>query len=199
MVGGDRLKKSSIIALTPELAELLQHFREYSLNVKHIKEGTVASEVNHVRRFLEYAYIRNSQSFDKGFDGGGCPGICGGSACCAVRFFKGPYGYVDTKLFSVPGHFTGNRCIRPSFVCPFRPAVWKKSTFPTTIDIPYYLGSNRPGTGHPWCVSHPYMDRRHGHHRHRYRIRTCGTEPNPSWRWDCPFSWTSPWPTMRST
>ncbi|ACL22464.1 hypothetical protein Dhaf_4460 [Desulfitobacterium hafniense DCB-2] len=66
MVSGNRLKSSTETTSTPELAGQLQHFREYSLQIKHIKEDTANSEVNHVRRFLQHAFIHNPQGFAKG-------------------------------------------------------------------------------------------------------------------------------------
>lgn len=62
MFGGKPMRRSQTTA-TPELAELLQRFREYSLEVKHIKEATANSEVNHVRWFLEHALMHNPQGF----------------------------------------------------------------------------------------------------------------------------------------
>lgn len=66
MIDGGSLKNNSVTTLTPELTELLHRFREYSLEVKHIKEGTVISEVRHVRWFLEHAFSHNPQGFANG-------------------------------------------------------------------------------------------------------------------------------------
>ena len=46
MIDGGSLKNSCKTTSTPVLVGLLQRFREYSLEIKHIEEGTVASEVN---------------------------------------------------------------------------------------------------------------------------------------------------------
>jgi len=48
------------------IASLLQRFRAYSLEIKHIEEGTVASEISHVRGFLEHAFAHNPQGFVDG-------------------------------------------------------------------------------------------------------------------------------------
>lgn len=134
MVVGGRLKSRSEITSTPELAGLLHRFREYSLEVKHIKEDTANSEVNHVLWFLEHAFIHNPQGFVKGLTAedirryvverlAGLSNSSKGRMITSIRNF-----FRCQAFYGQPAH--------PSiFRLPLSPAVWKKSAFPTTIDI----------------------------------------------------------------
>lgn len=135
MLSGGRLKKNRSEAPSiPELEGLLQRFRDYSLEVKHIKEETADSEVNQVRFFLEHVFLHNPQ------------GIAEGLTAEDIRI------YVVGKLAALSDSSKGRiitsirnflRCqafygqpVHPSVFClPLSPAVWRKSAFPTTIDI----------------------------------------------------------------
>ncbi|MCU6708087.1 hypothetical protein M6D81_05115 [Paenibacillus sp. J5C_2022] len=66
MVAGDSLREHSETSAVLEIAILLQRFREYSLTIKHLEEGTVSSEINHVRGLLEYTFEHNPQRFVNG-------------------------------------------------------------------------------------------------------------------------------------
>lgn len=63
MVAGGSLKSNSQTNSAPETASLLQRFYKYSLEVKHLEEGTVISEISHVRGFLEYTFERNQRGY----------------------------------------------------------------------------------------------------------------------------------------
>lgn len=66
MVTGDSLKENSETSTISSISSLLQQFRAYSLEVKHLEEGTANSEVSHVRGFLEHAIVNNPEDFIDG-------------------------------------------------------------------------------------------------------------------------------------
>src|SRR5690606_17709499 len=66
MVAGGSLREHPETSAVPEIAVLLQRFREYSLTIKHLEEGTVASEINHVKGLLKYTFEHNPQRFVNG-------------------------------------------------------------------------------------------------------------------------------------
>lgn len=133
MVTGDKLRERSEPSAGPEISALLQRFRVYSLTVKHLKEGTVASEINHVRGFLEYASRHNPKRSISGL------------------MAEDIRSYLVTQLFTLLDSSKGRMItsIRNFFRCqafygqpahpsifrlPLSPAVWKKSAFPTIMD-----------------------------------------------------------------
>lgn len=134
MVGGGRLKSRPETISTPELAGLLQRFREYSLEVKHIKEDTVNSEVNHVRWFLEHAFTHNPQGFANGLTAEDIRRYVVERLAALSDSSKGRM-ITSIRNFFRCQVFYG-QLVHPSiFRLPLSPAVWKKSAFPTTIDI----------------------------------------------------------------
>ncbi len=134
MAGGDKLKSRAETTATPELAGLLQHFREYSLEVKHIKEDTADSEVNHVRWFLEYAFIHNPQAFANGLTAEDIRRYVVERLAALSDASKGRMITSIRNFFRCQAFY--GQPVHPSiFRLPLSPAVWKKSAFPTTIDI----------------------------------------------------------------
>jgi len=134
MVSGERLKSSPETTSIPELAGLLQGFREYSLEVKHIKGDTADSEVNHVRRFLEHAFIHNPQGFAKGLTAEDIREYVVERLAALSDSSKGRMITSIRNFFRCQAFY--GRPIHPSiFRLPLSSAVWKKSAFPTTIDL----------------------------------------------------------------
>ncbi len=134
MISGGRLKTKSETTSTPELAGLLQCFREYSLEVKHIKEDTVNSEVNHVRWFLEHAFLHNPQGFPEGLTAGDIRKYVVERLAALSDSSKGRMVTSIRNFFRCQAFY--GQPVHPSiFRLPLSPAVWKKSAFPTTIDI----------------------------------------------------------------
>jgi len=133
MAAGGSLKVNSETSSVSETAILLQRFREYSLNIKHIEESTAISEVNHVRRFLEYTFKRNPQGYANKLTAedirnyvverlGQLSDSSKGRIITSIRnFFRCQAFYGSSVHLSI-------------FRLPLSPAVWKKSAFPTTMD-----------------------------------------------------------------
>jgi site-specific recombinase XerD len=119
--------------LNPAIKAVLQRFREYSLDIKHLRTGTVDSETSHVRRFLENMLDRNPQ------------GLYNGLAAEDIRDYvleeldklsnstKGRY-ITSIRNFFHFQEFYGQSVTPSIFHLPLSPAVWKKSAFPSTID-----------------------------------------------------------------
>lgn len=134
MIDGGSPMNCVITASTPELAGLLQRFREYSLEVKHIEERTVVSEVNHVRRFLEYAFSHNLQSFINGLTAEDIRGYVMEWLTALSNSSKGRMITSIRNFFRCQSFY--GQPVHPSiFLLPLSPAVWRKSAFPTTINI----------------------------------------------------------------
>ena len=133
MVTGVNLKGNSETSTTPAIAGLLQRFRAYSLEIKHIEEGTVASEISHVRGFLEHAFAHNPQGFVDGLTAEDIRDYVVGQLAALSDSSKGRM-ITSIRNFFRCQEFYG-KPVHPSiFRLPLSPAVWKKSAFPTTID-----------------------------------------------------------------
>ena len=133
MITGGTVKGSPETLPAPAIANLLQRFREYSLEIKRLEEGTVSSEINHVRGFLEYAFEHNPLGFGDGLTAedvrdyvverlGALSDSSKGRMITSVRNF-----FRCQEFYGKPVHAS-------IFRLPLSPAMWKKSAFPTTID-----------------------------------------------------------------
>lgn len=134
MVTGGSLEGTPKANCSPAIADLIQRFRVYSLEIKHLEESTVVSEISHVREFLKYTFARRPQ------------GVADGFMAEDIRKFvveqlvKLSDSSKGRNITSIRNFF---RCqtfygesVHPSIFClPLSPAVWKKSAFPTTIEM----------------------------------------------------------------
>ena len=133
MVVGKPMSRSQTTA-TPELAGLLQRFREYSVEVKHIKKDTADSEVNHVRWFLEHSFMHNPQGFAEGLTAEDVRRYVVERLAALSDSSKGRMITSIRNFFRCQAFY--GQSVHPSILrLPLSPAVWKKSAFPTTIDI----------------------------------------------------------------
>ena len=133
VAGGD-LKNISETTTAPEIAKLLQRFREYSLEVKHIEDSTVISEISHVSRFLEYAFEHHPEGCASGLKAEDIRRYVVGKL---EKLSDSSKGRIITSIrnFFRCQAFYGDSVHQSIFRLPLSPAVWKKSAFPTTIDI----------------------------------------------------------------
>ena len=133
MIAGGNLKDDSKTISTPETADILQRFREYSLEVKHIKESTVVSEISHVRGFLKYTFAHNPQGCTDELT---AEDIRNYVVERLGQLSDSSKGRIITSIrnFFHCQFFYGNQVHPSVFRLPLSPAVWKKSAFPTTID-----------------------------------------------------------------
>jgi len=142
MVTGGSLKGNPETSYTPATADLLQRFRAYTLEVKHLEESTAVSEISHVREFLEYAFEHNPQGFASGLMAEDI------REYVMERFVKLSDSSKGRYITSIRNFF---RCqafygepVHPSvFRLPLSPAVWRKSAFPTTIDVDAFNALHR--------------------------------------------------------
>lgn len=134
MVNGSGLKDDPKTGCSPAIADLLQRFRVYSLEIKHLEESTVVTEIGCVHKFLEYTIERNPQGFAKGSMAGDI------RAYVVEKLAKLSDSSKGRCITSIRNFF---RCqvfygepVHPSiFLLPLSPAVWSKSAFPVTIDV----------------------------------------------------------------
>lgn len=134
MVAGDNLKGNSETNSIPETAVLLQCFRKYSMEVKHIEESTVISEISHVRGFLEYTFEHNPQGYANELT---AEDIRNYVVERLGQLSDSSKGRIITSIrnFFRCQVFYGYSVHKSVFRLPLSPAVWKKSAFPTTLDI----------------------------------------------------------------
>lgn len=134
MVAGGSLREHSETSAVPEIAVLLQRFREYSLTIKHLEEGTVASEINHVRGLLEHTFEHNPQRFSNGLMAEDIRRYLMEQLATLLDSSKGRMITSMRNFFRCQAFY--GQPVHPSiFRLPLSPAVWKKSAFPTTIDM----------------------------------------------------------------
>jgi site-specific recombinase XerD len=134
MAAGDSLKGNSETNSVPETAVLLQRFCKYSLEVKHIEESTVISEISHVRGFLEYAFERNSHGYSNELT---AVDIRNYVVERLQQLSDSSKGRIITSIrnFFRCQAFCGHSIHQSIFRLPLSPAVWKKSAFPSIMDI----------------------------------------------------------------
>lgn len=134
MVSGGSLKGNSKTSSLPEITVLLQCFHKYSLEVKHIEESTAISEISHVRGFLEYTFERSPQGYANELT---AEDIRNYVVERLGRLSDSSKGRIITSIrnFFRCQAFCGHSVHQSVFRLPLSPAVWKKSAFPTTIDI----------------------------------------------------------------
>jgi site-specific recombinase XerD len=134
MVTGGSLKGKPETSPGPAIAGLLQRFRAYSLEIKHLEEGTVASEISHVRSFLEYAFTHRPQGFVNGLTAEDVRDYVVEQLAVLSDPTKGRYITSIRNFFRCEAFY--GEPVHPSiFRLPLSPAVWRKSAFPTTIDV----------------------------------------------------------------
>jgi len=134
MVTGGSLMEHPETSVVPEIAGLLQRFREYSLTIKHLEEGTVASEINHVRGLLEYTFEHNPQRFVNGLMAEDIRRYLMEQLAMLLDSSKGRMITSIRNFFRCQAFY--GQPVHPSiFRLPLSPAVWKKSAFPKTIDM----------------------------------------------------------------
>jgi len=134
MITGGSLEDNSETSPVPEIAGLLQRFHKYSLEVKHIEERTVISEISHVRGFLEYTSKRHPQGYTNELT---AEDIRNYVVERLQQLSDSSKGRIITSIrnFFRCQAFYGHSVHQSVFRLPLSPAVWKKSAFPTTIDI----------------------------------------------------------------
>ncbi|MDD4357695.1 MAG: tyrosine-type recombinase/integrase [Smithellaceae bacterium] len=134
MVVGGSLNGNSKTNSVTETAVLLQLFRNYSLEVKHIQESTVVSEIRHVREFLEYTFEHNSQGYENELT---AEDIRNYIVKQLGQLSDSSKGRIITSIrnFFRCQEFYGHSVHQSVFRLPLSPAVWKKSAFPTTMNI----------------------------------------------------------------
>jgi site-specific recombinase XerD len=134
MVSGNSLKGNSETSYVPETAVLLQRFYKYSLDVKHIEESTVISEISHVRGFLKYTLERSPLGYATELT---AEDIRNYVVERLGQLSDSSKGRIITSIrnFFRCQVFYGNPVHQSVFRLPLSPAVWKKSAFPTTIDM----------------------------------------------------------------
>jgi|GEM_PF-582499 len=134
MVVGASLKGNSETSPFPEIVGPLQRFHKYSLEVKHIEERTVISEISHVRGFLEYTIKHNPQNYTNGLT---AEDIRNYVVERLQQLSDSSKGRIITSIrnFFRCQEFYGDSVHQSVFRLPLSPAVWKKSAFPTTIDM----------------------------------------------------------------
>lgn len=134
LVTGDSMKDNPKAICSSEITDLLQRFHAYSLDIKHLEKNTVVSETSHVREFLEHTFAHNPQ------------GVAEGLMAEDIRKYvverlgeladssKGRYITSIRNFFRCQAFY--GESVHPSvFRLPLSPAVWRKSAFPTTIDM----------------------------------------------------------------
>lgn len=134
MVSNGSLKGNFEICHVPETAGLLQQFRKYSQEVKHIEESTVISEINHVRGFLEYTFECNPQGYANKLTAEDIRNYIVGRLGQLSDSSKGRI-ITSIRNFFRCQEFYGHSVHQSIFRLPLSPAVWKRSAFPTTMDI----------------------------------------------------------------
>lgn len=151
MVSDGNLKGNPETSSVPETAVLLQRFYKYSLEVKHIEESTVISEISHVRRFLEYTFECSPQGYTNELT---AEDIRNYVVERLGQLSDSSKGRIITSIrnFFRCQTFFGHLVHQSVFRLPLSPAVWKKSAFPTTMDINifnalYMIPNKNTGTG----------------------------------------------------
>ena len=134
MVTGGRLKGNPETSPAPAIAGLLQRLRTYSAEIKHLEEGTVASEISHVRGFLEHAFAHNPQGFIDGLTAEEVRDYVVEQLAALSDSSKGRM-ITSIRNFFRCQEFYGEPVHPSIFRLPLSPAVWKKSAFPTTVDM----------------------------------------------------------------
>ena len=134
MVTGCHLKGGIEENMSPAITDLLQGFLDYSLNIKHIEKTTAYAETSHVRKFLEYVTGYNPLNCTEGLTAedirryvvNRLNGLSDSSKGCHITSIRNFFRCQD---------FYGHKTHPSIFQLPLSPAVWKKSAFPTTIDV----------------------------------------------------------------
>lgn len=134
MVTGANLKHKPQITPSAEITALLKRFCDYSLDVKYLREGTVASEINHVQRFLEFSFERNQQEPSQELTAEDVRCYVVERLAGLLNSSKGRY-ITSIRNFFRCQSFYGEPVHPSIFKLPLSPAVWKKSAFPTTVDV----------------------------------------------------------------
>jgi len=134
MVTGTHLRTLSETDPIPEIDGVIQCFREYSLEIKCLKNSTVDSDAATVREFLKYTFTENSQYYIDGLMADDIrkyvvERLAGLSDSTKGRMITSIRNFFRCQMFY-------GQQVHPSiFRLPLSPAVWKKSAFPTTIDV----------------------------------------------------------------
>ena len=134
MVTGGSLKRNPEISPAPAIAGPLQRFRVYSLEIKRLEEGTVASEISHVRGFLEHTFAHSPQGFVDGLIAEDIRDYVVERLAALSDSSKGRY-ITSIRNFFRCQEFYGEPVHPSIFQLPLSPAVWKRSAFPTTIVV----------------------------------------------------------------
>lgn len=119
--------------LVPAIEAILQRFREYSLDIKHLRDGTADSEISHVRRFLKYVFDRNPQGLSNRLTAEDIRDYVIEQLDELSDSTKGRY-ITSIRNFFHFQVFYGQSINQSIFRLPLSPAVWKKSAFPSTVD-----------------------------------------------------------------
>ena len=134
MVTGNSLKKKPEVILALAMVALLQRFREYSLEIKHLEESTVDSEISHVRGFLEHTFAHTPQRFVNRLTAEDIRGYVVEQFATLSDSSKGRYITSIRNFFRCQAFY--EEPVHPSiFRLPLSLAVWKKAAFPTTIPV----------------------------------------------------------------
>ncbi|XID91542.1 tyrosine-type recombinase/integrase [Paenibacillaceae bacterium WGS1546] len=138
MVAGESLRVPPETSTAPEIAVLLQRFRAYSLTVKHLEPDTVASEISHASRFLAYVAEHSSQRFVNGLMAEDIRIYLMEQLTTLKDSSKGRMITSIRNFFRCQAFY--GQPVHPSiFRLPLSPAVWKKSAFPTTLNMEMFI------------------------------------------------------------
>jgi len=133
MITGNSLKGNPETSPAPAIADPLQRFRMYSLEIKRLEESTVVSEISHVRGFLEHAFAHNPQGFVDGLTAEDIRSYVVERLAALLDSSKGRM-ITSIRNFFRCQEFYGEPVHPSIFRLPLSPAVWKKSAFLSTID-----------------------------------------------------------------
>lgn len=134
MITGQSLKDKPKIETVPLIAELLKRFGTYSIEIKHIKEATAASELSHVQRFLEYAIKFHPNDFESGLNAKDIRNYVVNEIWMLSDSSKGCI-ITSIRNFFRCQAFYGCIIHQSIFTLPLSPAVWKHAAFPRTLDV----------------------------------------------------------------
>ena len=134
MVTGDNFEEKPEPISVPVITDRLQRFRTYSLEVKCLEKDTIASEISHVRGFLEYTLSRSPQGFVNGLTAQDIRSYVVERFAELSDSSKGRYITSIRNFFRCQAFY--GELVHPSiYRLPLSPAVWKKSAFPSIIEV----------------------------------------------------------------
>ena len=132
MVVGENFPKRPPKERNPDIETILDRFYNYSVNIKRIRPYSAEREVSSVRNFLEHISIDGLQNLEKI------------TASDIREFLMNKLAHLkdSSKGREVTGirnffkfqKFEGVSIHTSIFLLPLSPAVWRKSTFPKTMD-----------------------------------------------------------------